>query len=181
MCCSYLVIISPPTRAGPAIHLNILESPSPKDALCQVWLMLAQWFWRRRFLNFVTVFSLFRSYLPLEKGGALQLNKLESPSLKDTLCQIWLKLAQLFWRRRVLNFINVFSLFRYYLPLEKGGALRLKKRESPSPKDALCQIWLKLAWWFWRRRFLNSVNVFSLFCDFLPLEKGRALHFQVDF
>ena len=25
-----------------------LESPSPKNALCQVWLKLAQWFWRRR-------------------------------------------------------------------------------------------------------------------------------------
>ena len=24
-----------------------LESPSPKDALCQDWLKLAQWFWRR--------------------------------------------------------------------------------------------------------------------------------------
>ena len=31
-----------------ARHLNKLESPSPKDALCQVWLKLAQWFWRRR-------------------------------------------------------------------------------------------------------------------------------------
>ena len=31
-----------------ALLLNKLESPSPKDALCQVWLKLAQWFWRRR-------------------------------------------------------------------------------------------------------------------------------------
>ena len=84
------------------LHLNKLESPSPtaKDALCQVWLKLAQWFWRRRLLNFVNVFSLFRNYLPLEKGGALHLNKLESPSAKDALCQVWLKLAQWFWRRR---------------------------------------------------------------------------------
>ena len=29
-------------------HLTKLESPSPKDALCQVWLKLAQWFWKRR-------------------------------------------------------------------------------------------------------------------------------------
>ena len=32
------------------------------------------------------------------------------------------------------------------------------------PKDALWQVWLKMANWFWRRRFLNFVNVFSLFC-----------------
>ena len=54
--------------------------------------------------------------------------------------------------------IYVFTLFRDYLPLEKGGALHLNKFESPSPKDALCQVWLKLAQWF-RRRFLNFVNV----------------------
>ena len=51
------------------------------------------------------------------------------------------------------NFDNVFSLFRNYLPLEKGGALHLKKLESPLPKDALCQVWLKLAQWFWIRRW----------------------------
>ena len=45
-----------------ALHLNKLESPSPKDALCQVLLKLTKWFWRRRFLNFFNVFSLFRNY-----------------------------------------------------------------------------------------------------------------------
>ena len=130
-----------------------LESPSPKDALCQVWLKMAQWFWRRRFLNFINVFSLFRNYLPLEKGGVLHLNKRESPSPKDALSQVWLKLAQWFWRRRFLNFVNVFSLFPNYLPFEKGGALHLNKLESPLPKDALCQVWLKLAQWFWRKRW----------------------------
>ena len=43
----YFVIISP-WKKGRALHLNKLESPSAKDALCQVWLKLAQWFWRRR-------------------------------------------------------------------------------------------------------------------------------------
>ena len=77
-----------------------IESPSPKDALCQDWLKLAQWLWRRGFFNFVNVFSLFHNYLPLEKSRALHLNKLESPSPEDALCQVWLKLAQWFWRRR---------------------------------------------------------------------------------
>ena len=51
------------------LHLNQLESPSPKDALCQVWLKLTHWFWRRRFSKFVNVFSLFRNYFPFEKAG----------------------------------------------------------------------------------------------------------------
>ena len=45
-------------RKGRAVHLNKLDFPSPKDALCQVWLKLVPWFMRRRFLNFVNVFSL---------------------------------------------------------------------------------------------------------------------------
>ena len=158
--------------------MNKLESPSTRDTLCQVWLKLAQWFWKRRFLNFVNVFftiSYICNYLPLEKGRALHLNKLESPSPKNALCLVWLKLAQWFWRRRFFLILSMyFSLFPNYLPLEKGGALHLKKLESPSPKDALCQVWLKLAQWFWRRRFFNFVNVFSLFCNYLPSEKCGA-------
>ena len=76
-------------------------------------------------------------------GGALHLNELEHPSPKHALCHVWLNL----------------------------GAL-----ESPSPKDALCQVWLNLAEWF-LRRFLNFVNMFSSFLNYLPLEEiGVALH-----
>ena len=47
----------------------------------------------------------------------------------------------------------VFSLFHNYLPLQRGRSLHLNKLESPSPKNALCQVWMKLAQWFWRRRW----------------------------
>jgi hypothetical protein len=46
---------------------------------------------------------------------------------------------------------SVFLLFPYYLPLEKGVSLQLIRVESPSPKSDLCQVWLKLTQWFWRR------------------------------
>ena len=72
------------------------------------------------------------------------MNKRESSLLKNALCQVWLKLTQWFWRKRYFNFVHVFSLFLYYLHVEKGGAPHLNKLESPSPKDALCQVWLKL-------------------------------------
>ena len=58
------------------LHLQKFKSPSPKDALCQVWLKLAQWFWLREFFNFINVFWLFQNYLPLKKGRDLHLNKL---------------------------------------------------------------------------------------------------------
>jgi hypothetical protein len=48
--------------------LNKLEFPSPKDNLYQVWLNLASWFWRRRFLKIFSVFLLFHYYLPWRRG-----------------------------------------------------------------------------------------------------------------
>ena len=101
------------------LHLNKLESHSFKDALCQVWLKLDSRSGEEDFLNFIYVFLIFHNHLPLETGWVLHLPKLESPSPKDALYQVWSKLAQLFWRRRFLNFVNVFSLFLYYLPLKK--------------------------------------------------------------
>ena len=67
----------------------------------------------------------------------LLLTKFKPPSPKDAVCQVWLKYVPNF------KFVNVFSLFHNYLPLEKGMVLPLDKHESQSPKDALCQVWLK--------------------------------------
>ena len=86
---------------------------------------LAQWFWTWRFQNFDNVFLLFRNYFHLVIGMAHHLNKPESLSSKDALvevCQVWLKLAQWFWKRRLLNFVQIFLLFRIYLPLEREWA-----------------------------------------------------------
>jgi hypothetical protein len=74
-----------PLEKGYPLHLNKIESPSPMDDLCHVWLKLAQWFWRRRFLIDPTPFLHFCDYLPYEEDPALYLNKLEFPSPKDNL------------------------------------------------------------------------------------------------
>ena len=134
---------------------------------------------KKKFLNFVNVFSLFRNYLPLEKGGALHLNKHEYPSPKDAMCQVWLKLAQWFLRRRFLNFVNVFSLFRYHLPLETNVALYFNKLESPSPKDALCQFWLKLVQWFLRRRYKWEKFTYGQTDDRKQVIRKAHLSFQL--
>ena len=96
---------------------------------------MAQWFWRRRFSNFVNVFALFQNYHPLKKVGALHLKKYEFPSAKHDLCQVRLKLAQWFWRRRFFNFVNIFSLFLNYLPLEECGTLHSTKLVSGNSVD----------------------------------------------
>ena len=72
------------------------------------------------------------------------------------------------------NFVNIFKLFRYHLPLEKDLALHLYKLEFPSHKVALYQDSSKLTKWFWR----SFVNVYLIFPNYLLLEKGVALYLK---
>ena len=69
------------------LQSNELKFPSAKDALCHLWLKLAQWFWRR-FLNFIYVYWLIRYHLLLEKGLALHLCNLEFTSFKDAFSEV---------------------------------------------------------------------------------------------
>ena len=57
-------------------------------------------FLEKTILKFRNIFLLFRNYLPLKKGRALYLNKLEFPLPNGALCKVWLKLAQWFLERR---------------------------------------------------------------------------------
>ena len=66
-------------------------------------------------------------------------------SSKDALHKVWLKLVQWICGRRILDFVNVFSLFRYHRPLKKGVILYVNKLASPLSKNDLCQVWMKWA------------------------------------
>ena len=126
----YFIIISPWERAGAFIWTNL--NPIYPRMLCAKF----GWNWssgsgEEDFFYFINAFKLFHNYLHLEKGGALHSNKVGSPSPKDILCQVWLKLAQWLWIRRFLKFDNVYL---FYLPLENGVALHLNKRGCLHPK-----------------------------------------------
>ena len=100
---------------------------------------------KENFLISTMYFLLFRNYLPLDKGRALfwtNLNPLHPRMHCAKIVWNWLSGPG---EEDFLFSTMYFSLFRNYLPLEKGGALHLKKLESPLPKDALCQVWLKFA------------------------------------
>ena len=53
-------------------------------------------------------------------------------------------LIETVWIRRFKNFVNLFKLFRYYVSLESGVTLHLKKLEFPSPKDDMCQFLIEI-------------------------------------
>ena len=58
----------------------------------------------------------------LEKGVALHLNKLECPPPKDALLQFLVEIGRVALEKKIFFiFVNVFSLFRNYLSIEKGG------------------------------------------------------------
>ena len=79
MCSCYFVIICPWSRRGP-LFLKIWK---PLTQGCFVTrLKLAQYFLRRRYFNFVNVFSLLRNYLPLEKCMAFILTNLNPHHLR---------------------------------------------------------------------------------------------------
>jgi hypothetical protein len=69
--------------------------------LYQVWLNLVCWFWRRWFLNIFSVILLVCYYLPLEKGYPLHLNKFASPSPKDDVCQVRLKIGPVVLKKKL--------------------------------------------------------------------------------
>ena len=136
-------------KRGPSFKQTWIHSP--KDAFYQVWLKLIQWFWRRRFLQcFFLHFFVIIS--PWKRVGPFIWTNV-NPLHPRVLC------VKFGWNWPIgsgedfFYFANVVSLFRNYLPLEKGGNHHLNKPESHLPKVALCQIWMKLAQWFWRRRW----------------------------
>jgi hypothetical protein len=51
--------------------------------------------------------------------------------------------------------------------------ISLNTLESFPFRDDFCQVWLKLAQWFCRKRSLNCPTPFSHFCDYLPFEEDR--------
>ena len=125
-------------------------------------------------LNFIIFFFQKPVSSIREKNYSLSLKKLNPLTFMSRL-----RLAKLFRRRQFFeNFQYIFIMRLYNLPLIKGVVLHSNKFKSPLPKDALCQlqVWLNMAQWLWRKRFLKVVNTFSLYIYYLPLEKDVVLH-----
>ena len=111
----YSVIISPLIK-GVTLHLKVLKSHFPKDALCQIWFKLDEWFRRRKFLNFVDEYRNFIiTVSPFERGRNpiiwIFLNSLHPRILSANA----VKLDQWF-KRRFLYFVNEFRYFVIITP-----------------------------------------------------------------
>ena len=128
----YFVMISPWERMWPFDHLNQLESSSPKEVLCKVFLIISPVVVEQKiFRQSIFAVSLLS---PLRKGRGSLFEQTWIPSPKNALCQVWFKLALWLWdksfefRQCILYFV-IISLGKQMCP----------SFEPPSPKDALCQ------------------------------------------
>ena len=71
------------------LHLNKLESPSTKNALCEVWLKLAQWLWGRRFFLISSMYFCYLEIIsPWKRAGQFIWTNL-TPLHPRTTDKIW--------------------------------------------------------------------------------------------
>ena len=131
----------------------MFDFPLPDDALCNIWLKLAQWLWWKRFLKNCSCIELCHFYLNLVKKSNYHLirRKLHIPSPNDAWYQL-IALGTIYPRCLAVG------------PADwNGQGLFL----------SLCAYHLKpatplFAQWFWIERFLRVVHVFSLYHFYLP-------------
>ena len=145
---NHFVIISPLKRARPFIWTNLNSLPPRMPCAKFGWNWLSGSGGEDFFIS-----SMYFCYFIIISPG-----KGEGPSFEQT----WIPFTQgcFVWNWPssgeedfLISSMYLYYPFPNYLPLKKGGALHFNKLESRSPKDAFWQVWLKLAQWFWRRRW----------------------------
>jgi hypothetical protein len=85
--------------------------------LCQVWLKLAQWFWRGRLLNDPNLFFIFLWLSPLWRGPDPLFEQTWIPFIQRKFVQSLIEFGLLVLEKIFFLNFSVFSIFRYYLTL----------------------------------------------------------------
>ena len=71
-----------------------------------------QWFWKRKYLNFINVLSLFPNISPWKKERPFMWTNLNSLHPRMLCAQFGWNWPKGSWEEEFLNFFNVFSIFR---------------------------------------------------------------------
>ena len=116
------------------LHWIKPESPSPKDAFCQDWLKLAQWFLGKRFLNIAELFLLIYFYLSLKKCVVFIWTNLNSHPRIFNYAKFGWNWPIASGERVYLMSMNNFCFITIISPW-KGVVLHLNRLESPSLKN----------------------------------------------
>jgi hypothetical protein len=87
----------------------------------------------------------FCNYLPFEQDLTFYLKKFKFPLPPN-----FIEIGLLVLEKNIFK-KAVYFHFRQYFLFEKAVALHLNNLQSPIPKTDLCQLWLQLVEWFWKR------------------------------
>jgi hypothetical protein len=140
-----------PLEKGYSLSLNKLKSPSPMNDLCQLSLVkIGPVVLEKKIFKWPHPNFTFLWLSPLWRGPGPLFEQTWIPFTQGWFVPSLIELCPGVLEKFFLK-LQFFLLFRDYLLLERGDPLHLNKLESPPPKDDLCQVWLKLVQWFWRR------------------------------
>ena len=117
-----------------------------KDSFCKLWLKLTLNVTFYHQCIFFTTCTSESTSSPFRKWKKLEFSLPNMPS------RVLFELAQCFWRR---NFVEEMLLL-YFTILIHVSPIHFLKIKYPPAKSALCQVWLKLALWFWWRSWTNG-------------------------
>ena len=160
------------------LHWNKLIYPSPKDTLCLIWLKLTQWFWRRRFFKIVNVFSLFRNYLPLDKGGVLHLKNLTALRSRMICAKFGWNWPSDSREEDFFLFFNVFSQFRNYPPFGKRRSPSFEQTWIPYTKGCFVLSLVEIGPVVLEKKILKIRQCIFRFSYLSPLRKRRGPSFK---
>ena len=145
---------------------SIFGREPSNDYFITVQFLLSKWFQTRRFywefpIGFNVKLSL--AVADILVGGMKCRTHFRREPPKDHFNKVWLRLVQQFQRRRI--FFSFIPLFFYF---QLGGHLGWKSGSPDtilvgrgSSKDHSTKVWLQLAQWFLRRRFLCEFPIGS--------------------
>ena len=124
-------------------------------------------------------FYYFTTIFPLKRTWPFIWKKLESSWPIDAVCQLWLKLTKLFWKRGFFKVITLLYHFPIISPLGRAWPFIWTNLQSLQQRILCAKMLLKLAQWFWRRWFLKVILFFCYLAIFSPLGRAcMALHLK---
>ena len=137
----------------------------------RVWLKLAKCFFRGRFLNSELYFGFFQNISPWKRTWVF-ICKTWIPFVLGCFTPSLVEIGRLVLEKEIFQFHQYFSLFLNDLFLKKVGSFTLTNLNLLYPRMLFDKFGLN--WSILRRRFLNFINVFSLFRN--KLDHMRPFH-----
>ena len=143
-----------PFERGLALHLNKFESPLPKNDLCQNLVEICPVVLKKKIFNNFQYNFTFSLLSPLGKGRGPSFEQIWIPFIQGCFVPSLVEIGPVVLEKRIFLFWLMY--FRYFViicPWKRAGPFIWINLNPLYPRMLFAKFWLKLAQWFWRRRF----------------------------